>query len=110
MSETHNSKKTQSNAGIEMATWKDKFQKFFKRTSDEINRTTAIGKKMLSASQSNTELHDAYETLGQLVEKAIEEGELKWEDPKVARTLNLIKDLKADLARYEEELENIKKS
>jgi hypothetical protein len=58
--------------------WQSKFQEILQTCQDEVKRTTEIGKKMLSASKTNTSLHEAYEELGHLAASSIESGELKW--------------------------------
>ena len=44
--------------------WKNKVQDILHTCQEELKRTTEIGKKMLSASSTNSELHSAYEELG----------------------------------------------
>jgi hypothetical protein len=48
----------------------------------EFLKTTAIGKKMLTASRTNAHLKDTYENLGRLLEKGVENGEVDWDSPK----------------------------
>ncbi len=88
--------------------WKSRFSRFFRSAEDEIKKTTAIGKKMLSASRTNTNLHDCYEKLGIMVETAVKNKTLTWEDPKVNGILKEIEDLKKELSQYEDDLQNIK--
>jgi len=82
--------------------WRSKVQEIFQVCQDEIKRTTEIGKKMLSASKTNSSLHASYEELGSLVFKAIEEGTLEWDHPRV-------KDLVKTINKCESELDDIEK-
>lgn len=107
MSETGNEKKTDQN-DFDLNTWKNRFQDLVSSAQEEIKKTTAIGKKMLSASQSNSTLHDTYEELGMLAEKAIRNKDLVWDDPKVSELISEIKKLKEDLSKYESDVRDIK--
>lgn len=80
--------------------WKSKVQELFQVAQDELKRTTEIGKKMLTASKTNSSLHEAYEELGMLAAKAIENGTLNWNNERV-------KDLLAEIANCEKDLEVI---
>lgn len=94
---------------LEDNNWKIKFQSLFNQAQTELKRTTAIGKKMLSASQSNTQLKETYEKLGQLTLEAIKSGELKWQDSKVRELMNKVNQLEEELKKLEEEVQKIKK-
>ena len=72
--------------------WKHKVQELFQTAQDEFKRTTEIGKKMLTASKTNSDLHEAYEELGVLAAKDIESGDLEWSNPRVKELLGQIKD------------------
>lgn len=88
--------------------WKERVQELFQTCSDEIKRTTEIGKKMLSASKTNTSLHESYEELGKLVASALENDSLKWDEPKAQELLNTIKNCQKDLETLEDEVNKIK--
>ena len=88
--------------------WQKRFQEIIQTCQDEVKRTTEIGKKMLSASRTNTNLHEAYEELGNLVTQAIESGELKWENSQVAELLQTIKHCEKDLESIEDDVNKIK--
>jgi hypothetical protein len=88
--------------------WKDKVQEMFQVCQEEIKRTTKIGKKMLTASKTNTCRHEAYEELGQLAAKEIEAQNLSWEHPRVVELLEMIKNCETDLDEIEEEMNKIK--
>ena len=74
----------------------------------EIMRTTAIGKKMLTASRTNAHLKDTYEQLGRLLEKGIENGEVDWDSPRMRALLHSIKACKKDLEDIEKKLNKLK--
>ena len=88
--------------------WKHKVQELFQTAQDEFKRTTEIGKKMLSASKTNSDLHEAYEELGVLAAKDIESGELEWSNPRVKELLGQIKDCEKNLEDIETEVKKIK--
>ena len=41
--------------------WSKKFIQVLQHCQDELKKTTEIGKKMISASKTNSELHELYE-------------------------------------------------
>lgn len=88
--------------------WKNKVNEIFQTCQEEIKRTTEIGKKMLSASKTNTSLHDAYEEVGNLVVKALRSGELKWENARVKELINTIENCEQDLEEIEDEVNKIR--
>jgi hypothetical protein len=88
--------------------WTEKVQELFQTCSEEIKRTTEIGKKMLTASKTNTSLHEAYEELGRLAADALESKQIDWEDPKVHDLIHTIKSCQEDLETLEEEVNTIK--
>lgn len=88
--------------------WRTKFHDIFQTCSEELKRTTEIGKKMLSASKTNTNLHEAYEELGVLAAKAIKNKELTWENEKVAKLLKTIEGCENDLKDIENQVNDIR--
>lgn len=88
--------------------WKEKVSEIFQTCQDELKRTTDIGKKMLTASRTNSNLHEAYEELGVLVACAIKSGELKWDNPRVKELLNTVQNCEHDLDEIEDEVNKIK--
>ena len=88
--------------------WKNRFNEIIQVCQDELKRTTEIGKKMLSASKTNSCLHESYEELGHLVAKAIENNEIDWDNPKANELLSKINECKKDLESIEEEVNKIK--
>ncbi len=88
--------------------WRVKVQELFQVCQDELKRTTEIGKKMLTASKTNTNLHDAYEELGVLVVKAIKSGSLEWDHPRVKELVHQIDNCEKDLEVIEEEVNKIR--
>ena len=87
--------------------WKSKVQEFFQSAQDEFKRTTEIGRKMLTASKTNSNLHEAYEELGMLVAKEIKKGKLKWDNARVKELLCQINDCEKDLETIESEVKKI---
>jgi len=88
--------------------WKSRVQELFQTAQDEFKRTTEIGKKMLTASKTNSSLHEAYEALGMLAVKEIERGNLEWNNPKVKELLEQISHCQKDLEDIESEVKKIK--
>ena len=76
--------------------------------TQEFQKTTAIGKKMLTASRTNSHLKDTYEQLGRLLEKGVENGEIDWDSPKMRAMLHTIKACKKDLEEIERKMNSIK--
>ena len=88
--------------------WGHRFQELLQACQTELKKTTQIGMKMLSASHSNTELHEEHEALGVLVVNAIKNGELNWENESVKSIIENIDKLKDELHSFEEEVQNLK--
>lgn len=89
--------------------WIDRLNDLVQTCQTELKRTTQIGQKMLSASQSNTQIQENYLELGQMVFEAIKEGKLNWDHDKVQQLVNEIKNLQSDLEKYEAEVQSLKK-
>jgi hypothetical protein len=88
--------------------WKIKFQEMFQVCSEELKKTTEIGKKMLSASKTNSTLHETYEELGVLTAEAIKNNELDWDNEKVKKLLKTIEGCESDLKDIENEVNDIR--
>ena len=88
--------------------WRSKFNEIVQVCTDELKKTTEIGKKMLNASKTNTCLHEAYEELGVLVAKAMEKNQLDWDNPRAKELLATIKNCKSNLNDIENEVNKIK--
>lgn len=88
--------------------WREKVQDMLKVCQDEIVKTTEIGKKMLTASKANSELHETYEEIGELVVKSLRSGELKWDHPQMKRFLQKIDDCEQSLENIESDVNDIK--
>lgn len=88
--------------------FKDRMHKMLATCQGEFKRTTEIGKRMLTASKTNTKLHENYEELGLMVAKALCSGELKWENTRVHEILGEIKSCEKDLESIEDEVNNIR--
>ncbi len=92
----------------EQSRWSIKVQEILQTCQGEIKRTTEIGKKMLSASKTNSHLHDAYEELGVLAAKAIQEKSLVWDDPQAKALLEQIGECERELKTLENEVDKIR--
>lgn len=88
--------------------WRARVQELFQVCQNEFKRTTKIGKKMLSASKTNSKLHNTYEELGMLVVRAIENGSLEWNHPRVKELVHEITSCEKDLETIEREVDNIR--
>ena len=91
------------------ADWKDKFSDLINTCQTELKKTTQIGLKMVSASQSNAKLHDTYEALGVWLKEAVSSGEIKVENEDIVNLIALANKLEDEIHAYEEEVQNIKK-
>jgi hypothetical protein len=89
--------------------WKLKFNDLVSTCQSELKKTTKIGMKMLSASQSNAELHDTYEEIGRWTKQAVESGDLKIDDIKVQDLIAKANSLESELEDFEDQVHNIKK-
>lgn len=92
----------------ENTNWKLRLQSLLNVAQSELKKTTVIGKKMLTASQSNSLLKESYEELGQLVREALNAGELKWEHPRVNELMEQIQEREEELKKLEEDVQKIK--
>jgi len=88
--------------------FKAKINKLFFSFHREVLRTSAIGKKLLTAGRTNSHLKDTYEILGRVIESKIDRGELSIDDPKIRSLLHTIKACKKDLKELEEQVNQIK--
>lgn len=75
---------------------------------DEIKRTTEIGKRMLTASKTNTDLHESYEALGRHICDQIRKEKLTLDDSEVSRLIEKIGDCEKILEGLEKEVSEIK--
>lgn len=74
----------------------------------EVIKTGAIGKKLLTASRTNAHLKDTYEELGRLLEAGIESGEFDWKSAKIQALLHRAQACKSDLEHLEKQVYKIK--
>ena len=88
--------------------WKKKVNDLFQTAQDEVRKTTIIGKKMLTASKTNSCLHDSLERLGALAVKDIRSGKLKWDNPELEELLTVIEQCEKDLEEIEKEVKSVK--
>lgn len=88
--------------------YRSRFNFWLATMTQEFRKTTAIGKKMLTASRTNAHLKDTYEELGRLLERGVENGEIDWDSPKMRALLHTIKACKKDLEEIERKMNSIK--
>ncbi len=87
---------------------KNKCHSFIGNLKTEILRTSAIGKKMLTAGRTNSHLKDTYEELGRIIENKVSSGEIEIDDAKIRSLLHTIKACKKDLREIEEQVNKIR--
>jgi predicted SprT family Zn-dependent metalloprotease len=85
-----------------------KVQEMLKVCQEEIVRTTEIGKRMLSASKKNSDIHDSYERLGELLANAIRNKEHEWNHPIVHQLIKKIDDCEKSLEDIESDVNKIR--
>ena len=91
-----------------MPQWKHRFNELLNTCQDELQRATRIGKRMLSATKTNSSLHETYEELGHLTAQALEDGSLSWDNPKARELVERINAHRKELESIEEEVNHIK--
>lgn len=88
--------------------WLEKFNEVVSLCQNELKKTTVIGKKMLSASISNTTLKETYEEIGRKAFQAIEAKTLNWEDDEIKNLVEKVKELQAEMEQLESEVHDLK--
>lgn len=102
-----NKNSTSTSSGTD---WKLKINDLVQTCQAEIKKTTKIGIKMLSASQSSAHLHDTYEDLGKWLFSQVKTGKISVDDEKIQNLINRINELEAQLESYEKDVQDIKSS
>ena len=87
---------------------KNKVNEILQVCQDEFKKTTEIGKKMISASKTNSCLHETYEEIGTLVVEALKDGDLEWNNSRVNELIEKINQCEEDLELIEGEVNKIK--
>ncbi len=105
---TKNNENEQTN-NTNPADWREKLNDLMQVAQSEIKKTTQIGLKMLSASQSNEQLHDIYEMLGKWLIAEVQSGKLQIDDVEVEGLIAKVRDLEKELEGYEQDVQDIKK-
>ncbi|MBT3235990.1 MAG: hypothetical protein HN353_08570 [Bdellovibrionales bacterium] len=100
--------KNSSNNNNKEKEWKAKVYEVFQTCQDEIKKTTVMGKKMLSASKTNSCLHESYEELGRMAFEDLAASKLSWDNPKVASMLKKIEQCHQELRLIENEMNKVK--
>jgi pyruvate formate-lyase activating enzyme-like uncharacterized protein len=88
--------------------WRSKMQEVFQVCQDELKKTTEIGKRMLSASKTNSTLHESYEELGVLLVDAIKTKKIVWDDERVQSLIKRIDGCESDLENIEDQVNKIR--
>lgn len=89
--------------------WKLKLNDIVQTCQSELKKTTKIGMKMISASQSNVQLHEAYEELGKWAFSQINSGKILNKEEDILALIEKIKTLEVELESFEHEVQEIKK-
>ena len=89
--------------------WKNRVQEMLNLCQEELKKTTEIGKKMINASKTNSELHEAYELLGHEIRKDLKSGKVNWENPEAIKLINLIEQKEDELEKMEGQVKEIKR-
>ena len=90
--------------------WKNRVQEMLNICQEELKKTTEIGKKMISASKANSELHETYELLGQEILKDIRNKKINWENTEAQRLIKIIEQKEELLESMETQVQDIKKN
>jgi chromosome segregation ATPase len=90
--------------------WKEKFSSLVQTCQEELKKTTEIGKRMISASKTNSQMREAHEELGTLVRKAIIDKSVSWTSPRVEQLLEQIQKCEAEIESIEKDVQAIKKN
>lgn len=90
--------------------WKNKFQDLVNSCQVELKKTTQIGLKMLSASQSNALLHESFEELGRIVYEQLKNDKLDLKSEGIKELIGKISKLEHELELCEDEVQKIKSS
>ena len=90
--------------------WKNRVQEMLNVCQEELKKTTEIGKKMISASKANSELHETYELLGQEILKDIRNKKISWENTEAQRLIKIIEQKEDLLESMETQVQDIKKN
>ncbi|MBP9674314.1 MAG: hypothetical protein KBD63_04395 [Bacteriovoracaceae bacterium] len=93
-----------------MGSWKEKFSDLLDVCHIEIKKTTIIGKHMVVASKTNTDLRNLQEELGKLAVKEMMAGRLDWEHPRAQSLLSAVKKCELELLVMEEKVQAVKKN
>ena len=98
-----------SNKGDSVHDWKGRFNDLMSTAQTELKKTTKIGMKMLSASQSNSQLHETYENMGKWLYSQIQENKIDITSEEVLEMVQKVRDLEEQLKEFEQEVQDIKK-
>lgn len=99
---------TDSKHDKDASKWLEKFNEVVGLCQSELKKTTIIGKKMLSASISNTTLKETYEEIGRITCESVQSSDLDWDNEEVQALIVKVKELKEEMEKLESEVHDIK--
>lgn len=85
-----------------------KLKRFICGCHQEINRTTKIGQRMISASKVNSDLHKNYEELGRSMARAYENGQIEFPNSQSKALYYQIVQDEKELQEIQREINKIK--
>lgn len=94
---------------MQRQSFKFTFNKLMKECHQELSKATVIGKKMITATHTNTNLQHSYQELGRMAAKHLNAGILEWENPRVRELLLEIEKCEKELNLMENEVQGIKR-
>lgn len=101
-------KKENNSQNNDSVDWRLKINDLVQTCQTELKKTTQIGKKMLSASQSNVKLHETYEQIGKWLVCQVKEKDLKIDDENIVNLIAKVQELKNQLEGLEKDVQDIK--
>lgn len=89
--------------------WKNRFNDLVSTCQSELKKTTKIGMKMLSASQSNAQLHETYEAIGRWLKSEVENQRINLDNTEIQDLIGKANQLESELESFENQVQDIKK-
>lgn len=101
--------KNEHNKQNDQTDWKLKINGILNTCQSELKKTTKIGMKMLSASQSNAQLHESYEEIGKWLLSEVANGNIKVDDVRIEGLIAKVQELETQLQDFEQDVQDIKR-
>jgi hypothetical protein len=108
--DTQDKKSQNKPTGTESTDWKLKINDLVSTCQTELKKTTKSGMKMISASQSNAQLHESYEAIGKWLVSEVHAGKITVEDVNIQEMIAKVKELEDQLKDIEQDVQDIKES